>query len=43
MKCFQRRRVQELTEANYTAGKKLLLKKFVHFMAVCRGLNLLYR
>ena len=31
-KCFKRRRAQELTEANCTAGK-LLLKKFLQFAA----------
>ena len=37
LKCFKRRRAQELTEANCTA-RKLLLKKF---FPVCRGLHLL--
>jgi len=32
LKCFKRRRAQELTEANCTAGK-LLLKKFFQFAA----------
>ena len=39
LKCFRRRRAQELTEANCTAGK-LLLKTF---FPACRGLNLLHR
>jgi len=38
LKCFKRRRAQELTETNCTAGK-LLLKVF----PVCRGLLLLCR
>ena len=32
LKCFKRRRAQELTEANCTAGK-LVLKKFFQFAA----------
>jgi len=31
LKWFKRRRAQELTEANCTAARKLLLKKFSHF------------
>jgi len=43
LKCFKRRRAQELSEANCTACKLLLKKFFFQFMAVCRGLSLLYR
>jgi len=39
LKCFKRRRTQELSEANCTARKLLLKKVF----PVCRGLCLLYR